>query len=69
MRSVAILVGPLATLALVLAFGWPVLFVCSALSLATLLLSTRGPKSAELSTAARQPVHLVDAPTTTAADL
>jgi hypothetical protein len=40
MRSVALLVSPLATVALVLAFGWPVLLGCFALALSTLLFST-----------------------------
>lgn len=40
MRSVALLVSPFATVALVLAFGWPVLLACFALALGTLFFST-----------------------------
>ncbi|MBT2326851.1 hypothetical protein J7E62_31585 [Variovorax paradoxus] len=64
MRSFAILVSPLATLALVLAFGWPVLLACVALALGTLLLSTSGAEAGEL-----QAAGLVDAPNAVAADL
>ena len=54
MRRVAILVSPFVTLALVLAFGWPVLLACFALALGTLLFST-GEAGAEASTDAPAP--------------
>ena len=47
MRSVAILVSPLATAALVIAFGWPVLLACFALALGTLLFSTGDNEAGE----------------------
>ena len=52
MRSVAFVVSPLAMLALVVAFGWPVLLICFALALGTFLFSTGGAESAEASDAA-----------------
>jgi hypothetical protein len=47
MRAVAILVSPLATLALILAFGWPVLLACFALALGTFLFSTGDTEAGE----------------------
>ena len=40
MRFATLIVSPLVTAALVVAFGWPVLLVCFALALGTLLFST-----------------------------
>ena len=58
MRLVAILLSPFATLALVLAFGWPVLLACFALALGTLLFSTGAAEAEEASSDApvRPPV-------------
>jgi divalent metal cation (Fe/Co/Zn/Cd) transporter len=50
MRSVALLLSPLAAVALVLAFGWPVLLACFALALSTLLFSTADTEAGESST-------------------
>jgi hypothetical protein len=50
MRSVALLFSPLASVALVLAFGWPVLLACFALALSTLLISTDDTEAGESST-------------------
>ncbi|WP_185878828.1 hypothetical protein [Variovorax sp. MHTC-1] len=50
MRTVALLVSPLATMALALAFGWPVLLACFALALSTLLFSTGETEAGESST-------------------
>ena len=50
MRLVAFLAGPLAMAALVLAFGWPVLFACFVLALGTFLFSTSDTEDGEPST-------------------
>jgi hypothetical protein len=62
MRSVAFLVSPFATLALVLALGWPVLLACFALALGTFLFSTGDTESGESSvTATLKEAGLIDA--------
>lgn len=49
MRFVVFLVGPLATVALAVAFGWPVLLAGFALALGTLLFSTADTEAGESS--------------------
>lgn len=49
MRFVVFLVSPLATVALVVAFGWPVLLAGFALALSTLLFSTAHTEAGESS--------------------
>jgi hypothetical protein len=55
MRFVVLLFSTLATVALVLAFGWPVLLACFALALSAFLFSTDDTEAGKSSTTLRYP--------------
>jgi divalent metal cation (Fe/Co/Zn/Cd) transporter len=54
MRFVPFLVSPLVTVALIAAFGWPVLLACFAIALGTLVFSTGDTEAEKSSTTLEQ---------------